>query len=88
MKRFPSSRCASATKIVHSPSTLIGWTGLESHTGYPATITAGANSTPGTHIVFIDGSHSVDVQVASADTIRVHNGHPTVTLAGNVTLIW
>jgi hypothetical protein len=74
--------------LLHSPSTLIAWTGLESHSGVPTTITSGANSTPGTHIVFIDAGHAVDVQVATADTIRVHNGHPTVTLAGNVTLVW
>jgi hypothetical protein len=74
--------------LLHSPSTLIAWTGVESHSGVPDAITAGGDSTPGRHIVFIDAGHVVDVQVASADTIRIHNGHPSLTLAGNVTLVW
>jgi hypothetical protein len=41
----------------------------------------------GTHIVYIDEDHHVDIQVASADTILIHNGS-TGTRAGNVTLIW
>ena len=74
--------------LLHSPSTLIAWTGVESHSGVPTTITSGANPTPGTHIVFIDAGHAVDVQVATVDTIRVHNSHPSLTLAANVTLVW
>jgi hypothetical protein len=41
----------------------------------------------GVHIVSIDFNHFVEIQVASADTIRVHNGL-SVSAAGNVTLIW
>jgi hypothetical protein len=75
--------------LLHSPSTLIAWSGVESHSGVPTTIASGANSTPGTHIVFIDAGHVVDVQIgATVDTIRVHNSHPSLTLAANVTLIW
>ena len=74
--------------LLHSPSTLIAWTGVESHSGVPTTFASGANPTAGTHIVFIDAGHVVDVQVASVDTIKIHNGHPSLTLAGNVTLIW
>jgi hypothetical protein len=42
---------------------------------------------PGTHIVWINFDHDVDIQVASADTIQIHNSFGS-TLAGNVTLIW
>jgi hypothetical protein len=62
------------------------WVGLESPGG--GAITSGGSGTAGTHIVYINGLHSVDIQVASADMIRVHNGNGTNSAAGNVTLIW
>jgi hypothetical protein len=71
--------------LVHIPSTLIEWVGLESPTG--AAITSGSSTVAGTHIVYIDGFQTVDIEVNSADTIRVHNGAAT-TRAGNATLIW
>ena len=71
--------------LLHLPSNLIEWVGLEPY--YPASITQGAAAVAGFHIVYIDGAHKVDIQVASADTIRIHNGS-TGTQAGNVTLIW
>jgi hypothetical protein len=61
------------------------WVGLDSAFG--AAITQGASNTAGDHIVYIEENHYVDIQVASQNTIRVHNGSP-FTLAGNVTLIW
>ncbi len=73
--------------LAHFPSTGMIWAGLESYHGSPSTITSGLSGTAGTHIVYIDGDHGVDIQVAGADTIRVHNG-AAATLAGNVTLIW
>jgi len=48
----------------------------------------GTHCPSGAHIVYIDFSQTVDIQVASADTIRIHNGNGSLTLAGNVTLIW
>ncbi len=71
--------------LLHIPSTGIEWVGLESFSS--AAITSGDNATAGTHIVFIDFNHKVDIQVASATTIRVPNGD-SATRAGNVTLIW
>ncbi len=71
--------------LLHIPGTEIAWVGLESTSG--AAITAATSGTPGHHIVFIDLNHAVDIQVNSADTIRVHNGS-TGTRAGNVTLVW
>ena len=71
--------------LLHLPSTSITWVGLESPGS--AAITSGASATAGSHIVYIDSSHSVDIQTASADTIRVHNGFPGA-VTGNVTLVW
>jgi len=77
----------SQVSLLHIPAVGIEWAGLESYNGNPSTITSGFNGTAGTHIVYIEGDHSVEIQVASADTIRVHN-LSAGTLAGNVTLIW
>jgi hypothetical protein len=72
--------------LIHIPSGGgFYWVGLESPFG--AAITSGFSSTAGDHIVSINADHFVDIQVASADTIRVHNG-TAFTMAGNVTLIW
>ena len=73
--------------LQHIPSFVIQWVGLESVSGTPPAITQGSTNVAGTHIVYIDFSHQVAIQVASADTIRVHNG-AAATRAGNVTLIW
>ena len=59
--------------------------GLEST--YNASITQGVALTAGDHIVYIDRLHQVDIQLASADTISVHNGS-TGMRAGNVTPVW
>jgi len=71
--------------LLHIPSVGLVWVGLESFTG--AAITQGGSSAAPTHIVYIDQAHLVDIQVASIDTIRVHNGAAS-TRAGNVTLVW
>ena len=71
--------------LQHVPSAGMAWVGLES--GGTA-ITSGFGNIAGTHIVYIDFQHTVDIQTASIDTIRVHNGHPSATRAGNVTLVW
>jgi hypothetical protein len=71
--------------LLHLPSLTIQWVGLESPS--PAAITSGGSAPAGSHIVYLDQSHTVEIQVASIDTIRVHNGS-TATRAGNVTLVW
>jgi hypothetical protein len=76
----------SQVSLLHLPSDLIQWIGLEDRGGTVATI-IGASSTAGTHIMYFDGAQRLDIQVASKDTILIHNGD-TVTLAGNVTLVW
>jgi hypothetical protein len=71
--------------LLHVPASFLEWTGLESP--FAAAITSGFSGTAGTHIVFLDFSHTVDIQVHSADSFVIHNasgGNAT----GNVTLIW
>jgi hypothetical protein len=72
--------------LLHFPSFAIEWFGLETTTS--ATITSGFGGTAGTHIVWLDTQHVVDIQTASADTILIHNPSVSATVAGNVTLIW
>jgi hypothetical protein len=75
--------------LVHSPATVMAWTGVESHGGVPTTFASGGSSSAPAHIMFIDAGHVVEVQVnPTVDTIRIHNAHPSLTLAGSVTLIW
>jgi hypothetical protein len=71
--------------LLHVPSSFIEWVGLDSTSG--AAITQGFSGTAGTKIVFIDFSHQVQVEVASPDTIRVHN-LSSGTRTGSITLIW
>jgi hypothetical protein len=64
------------------------WAGLESLCSCgPSTITSGFSPNAGTHILFIDWNHKVDLQVANASSFIVHNGG-TVAATGNVTMIW
>jgi hypothetical protein len=74
---------AGQVTLVHIPGGGMTWIGAERTTGSNV---VGSTSTPGFIIVAIDNA-AVDIQVASADTILIHNG-TTGTRAGNVTLIW
>ena len=71
--------------LFHIPSGGMIWVGLESFS--PAAVTSGVSNVAGTHIVYIDSGHQVDIQVSTVDTIRVHNGSAG-TRDGNVTLVW
>jgi hypothetical protein len=71
--------------LIHIPSTSIEWVGLESPA--PSAISSGAGATAGIDIVYINTGHTVDIRVASADTILIHKGS-SGTKAGNVTLVW
>jgi hypothetical protein len=77
---------ASQVNLLHMPSVDIEWFGLEPQS--PATVTLGNSSTAGTHIVYLSNSHLVELQVASADTIKIHNKSASLTLVGSVTLVW
>jgi hypothetical protein len=63
----------------------IEWVGLESTAG--AAITQGFSAVAGTHILFLDFSHQVDIEVQSGTQIRVHNGAAAVR-TGIVKMIW
>jgi hypothetical protein len=76
---------ASAT-LLHVPGQFIEWTGLESPNN--STITSGYAGGPGTHILYLDYSHLVEVQVAGPDTIRIYNGNAFYPMTGNLELIW
>jgi hypothetical protein len=62
------------------------WNGFESNKGG---LTAGFSPTAGTHIMFIDFGHLVDLEVSNATSFHVHNSSTSgETYNGNVTLIW
>jgi hypothetical protein len=60
------------------------WNGFESNGGG---LTTGFSPTPGTHIVYTDFSHVVDLEVSNSTSFHVHNGG-SETANGTVTLIW
>jgi hypothetical protein len=70
--------------LAHITGTEIRWVGQESSTG---AITHGGTTAPGTHVVYLDASHKVDLEILSADSLVIHNGM-TTTQAGKVTMIW
>ena len=71
--------------MLHVPASFLEWTGLESTAG--SAIAQGFSGAAGTHIVFLDFSHQVDIQVNGTDTFIIHNG-AAAARDGNVTLIW
>jgi len=68
---------------VTNVAAFLEWTGLESTAG--STITQGFSGAFGTHIVFLDFAHQVDVEVFDATHIQVHNSSGGVR-SGNVTI--
>jgi hypothetical protein len=71
--------------LLHIPASFIEWVGIESTSG--AAITQGFSGAAGSHILYLDFSHQVDVQVASPDAILIHNG-AAQNRTGNLELIW
>jgi hypothetical protein len=62
------------------------WNGFESNRGG---LTSGFSPTAGTHIMFTDFSHLVDLEVTNATSFHVHNSaSSSFTYNGTVTLIW
>lgn len=73
--------------LLHVPSSFLEWTGIESPAS--AAITSGYSGTAGTHIVYLDYSHYVDIEVAGADSFVVKNSTSSpYTATGVVTLFW
>ena len=74
--------------VAGAPSGFMRWTGLESYAlATPSTIVSGTSSAAGTHLVYIDFNHLVDIQTASGGSVLIHNGSSGAR-AGNVTLVW
>jgi hypothetical protein len=64
------------------------WTGLESPWFGGATeITSGYNDAFGTHIVYLDYGHKVDIEVFNGTAFRIQNKSAGAR-AGHVTMIW
>ena len=73
--------------LLRVPSNALVWAGQESST--PAALTSGFSAVAGTHIVYLDSAHTIDIQVNTADTFGIHSANLAgVTLTGNVTMIW
>jgi hypothetical protein len=60
------------------------WNGFESNGGG---LTSGFSPAAGTHIMYIDFGHAVDLEVTNGTSFHVHNAGSD-TANGNVTLIW
>lgn len=71
--------------LLRVPGNFLEWVGLESTAG--AAITQGFSAALGTHIVYLDFSHQVDIEVNSADSFRIHNSSGGFR-SGVVRLIW
>jgi hypothetical protein len=74
----------STVTMIHIPSTMLKWVGQEAATG---AVTRGGSTVVGTHIIWLDATQKVGLQVFSADQFVIHNGAAT-TQAGSVKLIW
>lgn len=71
--------------LLRVPSSFLEWTGIESPAS--AAITSGFSGVKGTHILYLDYSHLVDIQVDTTDAFIIHNGN-SIAQTGVVTLIW
>jgi len=65
--------------------TFLEWTGLESISG--SAITSGFSDVLGTHVLYLDFAHEVDIEVYSGSAFRIHN-ESSGTRTGNITMIW
>jgi hypothetical protein len=65
-----SATILQVTEANGSPS-FLEWVGLESTSG--SVITEGYSATQGTHILYLDYSHEVDIEVNSANSIVIRN---------------
>jgi hypothetical protein len=71
--------------ILRVPNQFLDWTGLESFSG--SAITSGFSSSPGTHILYLDFDHMVDIEVHDANHVVVHNAQSEAQ-AGTIILTW
>ncbi len=73
----------STITLVHIPGKMLKWIGQE----VSGSAIHGGSTTVGTHIVYLDSSSKVALQVFSADEFVIHNGGTTIH-TGSVKLIW
>lgn len=70
------------------PPHFLEWTGIESPWfGGPTEITSGYSDVAGTHIVYLDYGHMVDIAVLHGSAFRIRN-NSAGTRTGHVTMIW
>lgn len=81
----PGFRGVAQATLQSLPTGFVEWTGLE--TTSPSSITEGYSKSSGTHILYLDYNHEVDVQVVSSTQIKVHNGS-TEARRGQITLTY
>lgn len=77
-----------ATMLRVSPTSFLEWVGLDiaSNLGSP-TVSEGFSAGPGSHVIWLDFSQTVDIEVASATQILIHNAG-TAPAKGTITLVW
>lgn len=73
--------------LLSVPGNWVEWVGLDSPSNLGSGIVQGYNGAIGTHIVWIDYGHKVEIQVASPTAIRVRNTD-TGPRTGRITLMW
>ncbi len=83
-----NNRSLSSINLLRVPSTFLMWAGLDSPTATvkPAII-SGSSGTAGTHMVYLDLAHTVDLRVNTTDTFIIHNASGA-SQTGSVKLIW
>jgi hypothetical protein len=74
----------STVTMVHIPTIMMRWIGIEAGTG---AVIHNGSSALGTHIIWLDESDKIDLEVFSADQFVIHNGAST-SESGTVKLIW
>jgi len=74
----------STLTLVRIPGVMMRWVGMEAGTG--ATVHNGSAAL-GTHIIWLDQSNKVALEVFSADDFVINNAS-TATQSGSVKLIW
>jgi hypothetical protein len=65
--------------LLRITGSFLEWVGLDSTAG--AAITQGFSGAAGTKIVFINFNHTVQIEVCSPDSFRVHNLNPVGSAA-------
>ncbi|MGO9057674.1 MAG: hypothetical protein ACLQU2_09870 [Candidatus Binataceae bacterium] len=82
----PGYRGVGEVSLLRIAGSFLEWTGLE--TPYGAAIASGFSGTVGTHIVFLDYSHKVQIEVNSPDSFVVHNTNTSGAIHTGVVDLW